>query len=101
VFPDGDCVTSPPAGKAVRFRDGLEDPSWDPLTFDMWLADEGPHGPMGHVHPEQVDRLTVRSGRLGLWLAVLPLWLQRAVIGLLAPLGRALSDDNKYPELLG
>lgn len=33
----------------------------------MWLAAESSHGPMRHVHPEQVERLTVRSGRLGLW----------------------------------
>jgi len=67
VFTGGDCVTSPPAGKAIRFRDRPDDPSQDPLTFDMWLAAEGSHGPMRHIHPDQVERLTVRSGRLGLW----------------------------------
>lgn len=179
-----DCVTSPPAGKAIRFRDRPENPGRDPLTFDMWLAAEESHGPMRHVHPEQVERLTVRSGRLGLrhdgessvlgpgetatipagdphrfwnagegvlhirgsvtpalrterfmrityglaregapvtpsgmplnalrlavllseyddmlWLAALPLWLQRVGVDLLAPLGRALGYDNSYPEL--
>jgi len=59
-------VTSPPAGKAIRFRERPGDPETDPLSFDMWLAAEGSHGPMRHVHPEQVERLTVRSGRLGL-----------------------------------
>ena len=181
----GDCVTSPPAGKAVRFRDRPEDPERDPLSFDMWLAAEGSHGPMRHVHPEQVERLTVRSGRLGLWhdgdsseygpgetavipagdphrfwnagegplhicgsvtpglrterfmrityglaregapvtpsgmplnvlrlavllseyddmlwLAALPLWVQRVGVDLLAPLGRAVGYDNSYAELL-
>ena len=67
VFVHGDCVTSPPAGKAIRFRDRPTDPERDPLTFDMWLAAAGSHGPMRHVHPEQAERLTVRSGRLGLW----------------------------------
>jgi len=185
VFAGGDCVTSPPAGKAVRFRYRPGDPETEPLSFDMWLAAEGSHGPMRHVHPEQVERLTVRAGRLGLWhdgeqstlksgetavipagdphrfwnagdgllhirgsvtpglrterfmrityglaregaavtpsgmplnalrlavllseyddmlwLATLPLWLQRVGVTLFAPLGRALGYDNGYPELL-
>ncbi len=182
---DEDCVVSPPAGKAVRFRDRPDDPDRDPLSFDMWLAAEGSHGPMRHVHPEQEERLAVRSGRMGLrhdgehselemgetavipagdphrfwnagdgvlhirgsvtpglrterfmrityglaregapvtpsgmplnalrlavllseyddmlWLAALPLWVQRFGVDLLAPLGRALGYDNSYPDLV-
>lgn len=182
-FIDDDTVRSPPAGKVVRFRDRPDDPETDPLTFDMWLAAEGSHGPMLHVHPEQDERLTVRTGRLGLahdgttseltagetavvpagdphrfwnagddplhirgsvtpglrtedfmrityglardgdpvtpsgmplnalrlavllreyddmlWLAALPLWLQRIGVDLVAPLGRLAGYENSYPE---
>ena len=36
-----------------------------------------------------------------LWLATLPLWLQRVGVDLLAPFGRAVGYDNSYPALLG
>ncbi|WP_276271909.1 cupin domain-containing protein [Haloarcula litorea] len=62
---DADTVSSPPAGKVVRFRERPDDPETDPLVFEMWLAAEGSHGPMLHVHPEQTERLAVASGVLG------------------------------------
>ncbi|GGN89951.1 MULTISPECIES: cupin domain-containing protein [Haloarcula] len=65
-FVDDDCLASPPAGKVVRFRERPDDPETDPLRFDMWLAAEGSHGPMRHVHPEQVERLSVQSGTMGI-----------------------------------
>jgi len=184
-FIDDDTVQSPPAGKVVRFRDVPEDPDTDPLSFDMWLSASGSHGPMLHVHPEQDESLTVKSGRMGLshddetetltggetavvpagdphrfwnagsetlhirgsvtpglrteafmrityglardgdpvtpsgmplnalrlavllseyddmlWLAALPLWVQRFGVGLVATLGRAAGYDNSYVEFL-
>jgi mannose-6-phosphate isomerase-like protein (cupin superfamily) len=64
---DDDWVVSPPAGKRVRFVDRPADPDSDPLEFEMWLAAEGSHGPMKHVHPEQDEFLTVVEGRMGVF----------------------------------
>jgi len=60
-----DVLVSPPAGKAIRFDEKPVDPEHDPLSFEMWLAADGSHGPMNHVHPEQDEVLTVVDGRLG------------------------------------
>ncbi len=62
---DDDWVVSPPAGKRVRFVERPDDPDRDPLRFEIWLAAEGSHGPMAHVHPEQDEFLDVVSGRMG------------------------------------
>jgi mannose-6-phosphate isomerase-like protein (cupin superfamily) len=64
-YVDDTWVVSPPAGKRVRFVDRPEDPASDPLEFEMWLAADGSHGPMAHVHPEQDEFLDVVSGRMG------------------------------------
>jgi mannose-6-phosphate isomerase-like protein (cupin superfamily) len=64
---DDDWVVSPPAGKRVRFVDRPDDAESDPLEFEMWLAAEGSHGPMRHVHPEQDEFLEVVDGRLGVF----------------------------------
>lgn len=62
-----DVLASPPAGKRIRFLERPEDPARDPLRFEMWLAADGSHGPMAHVHPEQEEVLAVESGRLGVF----------------------------------
>jgi mannose-6-phosphate isomerase-like protein (cupin superfamily) len=62
---DEDVLTSPPAGKVIRFTEKPEDPDSDPLSFEMWLAAEGSHGPMPHVHPIEDETLEVVEGRLG------------------------------------
>jgi len=33
---DENCVSTPPAGEAVQFRDRPVGPERDPLSFDMW-----------------------------------------------------------------
>lgn len=67
VTPGSDVVTSPPAGKTVRFLERPADPDRDPLVFEMTLGPAG-HGPMRHVHPEQDEWLEVLEGRLGVWV---------------------------------
>lgn len=62
---DPDTLASPPAGKHIKFVEKPDDPETDPLEFEMWLAAEGSHGPMAHVHPEQDEYLEVVSGTLG------------------------------------
>mgnify|MGYP000232775651 CR=1 FL=1 len=64
---DDDWVVSPPAGKRVRFVERPDNPDSDPLRFEMWLAAEGSHGPMKHVHPEQDEFLEVVDGRMGVF----------------------------------
>jgi mannose-6-phosphate isomerase-like protein (cupin superfamily) len=65
-YRDDDVLTSPPAGKTIRFDGRPDDPETDPLQFDMWLAADGSHGPMSHVHPRQDEVLRVVDGRLGI-----------------------------------
>src|SRR3954465_10899689 len=59
----GQILDNPVSGERIIFRETAADTNGERLTIDLVLAPDG-HVPGKHVHPEQVERFEVTSGRM-------------------------------------
>jgi quercetin dioxygenase-like cupin family protein len=59
----GRVIENPVSGERIVIRASGEQTDGRLLSFDLYLPG-GRHVPAGHVHPEQVERFTLLSGRL-------------------------------------